>query len=160
MKVQPSRTIRLFEVFFLRPLNIVLLLLAVVFLAETAWILTVAMALCCLFVGAIGQALPHRKAQTFSELARGSAVSPHDDELSNENSFALAKATMRIAIVVGFAVFVLAWRSRLGWYWVLLWAICSYFVTAISGALLPALIGARKARSDEARVIPDSDRRR
>jgi hypothetical protein len=148
---RPSRPTRLFETIILRPLSIVFLALAGVSLLKTAWVLGIAMAICWLLVGAIGQSLPHRKTQAFSELAGGSTSPPHDQVLSNEESFALAKAVMRAGAVVGFAALALAWEGGLRWYLVLICGFGGYFVMVMVGALLPALLGARKV-TDGART--------
>ena len=147
MKQRPSRRVRLFEVIILRPFSIGFLIAAVICFLIRAWVDGIAMTMCWFFVGAIGQALPHRKSQTVSELAIGSTPPPVDEKLSHEDAFALGKATLRIGVVIGVAAFVLAWEGGLRWYWVLMWGIGSYFVTAMMGAFLPTLLGARRAGS-------------
>lgn len=151
MTQRPSRPTRFFETIILRPLSIVFLALAVASLLKTAWVLGIAMAICWFLIGAIGQSLPHRKAQPFSELAGGSTSPSHDQVLSDEESFVLAKAVMRVGAVVGFAALALAWGGGLRWYWVLICGFGGYFVMTMVGALLPALLGARKV-TDEART--------
>jgi hypothetical protein len=146
MKQRPSRTVRLFEVIILRPCSVGFLIAAVICFLLRAWVDGVAMTVCWFFVGAIGQALPHRKPQTVSELAIGSAPPPVE-ELSHEDAFALGKATLRVGVVIGVAAFILAWKSGLRWYWVLVWAIGSYFVTVMIGTFLPNSLNAREARS-------------
>ena len=47
------------------------------------------------FVGAVGQALPHRKHQTVAELASGIRPTIDNGELSNEISFSLERAMYR-----------------------------------------------------------------
>jgi hypothetical protein len=132
----------LFEVLILRPLNIGFLILAVISLLKAAWIVGIAMAICWFFIGLTGQALPHRRPETFSELVSGSTPPSHD-ALSHEESFGLAKATIRAGAVVGFAAFVLGWKSGMRWYWLLLCVLASYAVTFAIGATVPILIGRR-----------------
>ncbi len=145
MKQRTSRTVRLFEVIILRPCSVGFLIAAVVCFLLRAWVDGVAMTVCWFFVGTIGQALPHRKPLTVPELAIGSALPPVE-ELSHEDAIALGKATLRIGLVIGVAAFILALKSELRWYWVLVWAIGSYFVTVMIGAFLPTSLSARKAR--------------
>ena len=142
----PHRVVRLFEAIILRPLSIAFLIAATISFLHSMWVVSFTMASCWFFVGAIGQALPHRKRQNLSELTYGPTPLPKDGDLSRDDAFALGKAVQRIGAVAGFCAFALAWKSGLRWYWILPWAVGSYWFVAVAGALLPALL-ARRARS-------------
>ncbi len=147
MRLQPHRVIELFELIILRPLSVVFIALAVVALLKAAWIVGIAMTACWFLVGAIGGTLPHRKRETFSELTQGITLEPHDGPLPDRDGFALGRAVLTTAAVVGLAASVLAWRSGLRWYWVLACGIAGYFVTGIAGGFIPPALARRKARS-------------
>ena len=137
MEEQPVRAIRRFEVLILRPLGIVLPVVVVVCLIKTAWILTVVMIVCWFVVGAIGQSLPHRKKETFSELASGKALPVQDETLSPNDSHALAGTSMQIAAVLAVLAVSIAWRNGLrGWlvFLVLPWA--TFVVVVVFAALV------------------------
>lgn len=120
-------------------------------MVKTAWILTLVMAVGWFAVGAIGQSLPHRKKETFSELTSGKTLPANDDELSDDDAFALAKAIQRLAILIGLVGLAIGWKIGLRWYWALLLAFGSYFVVG----LFAALLGANRQPNDISLGVPD-----
>jgi hypothetical protein len=138
MNVQPSVPIRRFELLILRPLGIAYLVAIIVCLVKTAWILSVVMLVCQILTGVIGQSLPHRKGQTFSELASGKTLPTKDGEISHDDFFALAKAIISLAFIIGLSGFAIGWTIGLHWYWILLLAFGSYIIFALFAALLSA----------------------
>src|ERR1700678_135084 len=100
MEQQPAKAIRRFELLILRPLSIALPVAVIVCLIKTAWILAVVMIACWFVVGAIGQSLPHRKNETFSELTSGEALPVQDEGPSPNDSYAIARASIQIAAVL------------------------------------------------------------
>jgi hypothetical protein len=136
VKERPAKAQRRFEVLILRPLSIAFPVAAVVCLMKTAWVLAAAMLACWLIVGVIGQSLPHRKQDTFSELAGGSPLPAHDEVLSHGEAYALAKAIMGTAVVVAFVALLIAWKMGLRWYWVLLATFGTYVGAALFAGLL------------------------
>ena len=155
MKEQPARAIRRFEVLMLRPLNVVLPVAAGVCLVKTAWILALVMAVGWFAVGAIGQSLPHRKKETFSELTSGKTLPANDGELSYDDAFALAKAIQRLAFLIGLVGLALGWKIGLRWYWALLLAFGSYFVVGLFAALLGANSPAKRQPNEIPLGVPD-----
>jgi hypothetical protein len=129
---------RRFEVLILRPLNIAFLVATIVCLIKTAWTLAFIMLACSFFTGTIGQSLPHRKKQTFSELTSGKAMPASDSEISPDDAYALAKATQRLAFLIGSAGFAIGWKIGLHWYWFLTLAFGSYFVAGLLSVMLSA----------------------
>ena len=155
MSERPAIPMRRFEVLMLRPLNVVLPVAAGVCLVKTAWILAVVMAVGCFAVGAIGQSLPHRKKQTFSELASGKTLPASDGELSDDDSFALAKAILRLAFLIGLVALPVGWKIGLRWYWILLLAFGSYAVVGLLSALLAARGPAKPQLNETTLGVPD-----
>jgi hypothetical protein len=137
MKEQPARAIRRFEVLILRPLSIALPVAVVVCLVKTAWVLAVVMVVCWFVVGAIGQSLPHRRKETFSELASGEVLPLQDERLSSSDSRALARASMQTGALLAIVAVLIAWKNGLhGWliYLVLPWA--TFVVVVVVAALI------------------------
>ena len=136
MSVAAHWAVRRFEM-FLRTLSLSSLLLAGLFFWHRAWLVGFSMIMFWFFVGAVGQALPHRKQQTVKELASGIPPTIDDGELSNEDSSSLAKAMYRTAMIVGFAAVVIAWHESYRWYGIIPIAIGAYcFSFVISSVLL------------------------
>jgi len=155
VKRRPATALRRFEVLILRPLNLVFLAAAVVCLLKAAWVLAVAMFVCCFFVGVIGQSLPHRKQETISELASGGTLPAHDEGLSHEDAFVLAKTIQRTALLVGFAASLIAWKTGLRWYWILLVAFSTYFVVGLLAAILGATNPPARRANETPIGLPD-----
>jgi len=65
-------------------------------------------------------------------------------ELSHDDAYALAKAVMRTAILVGFVAFVVGWKMGLHWYWFFLLAFSGYAFVVLFAALLS--VGKRSMR--------------
>jgi hypothetical protein len=70
------------------------------------------------------------------ELAGGIPPTIEDGELSNEDSFSLAKAMYRIAMIVGFAAVVIAWHKGYRWYGIAPIAIGAYCLSFVIPSLL------------------------
>lgn len=137
MKEQPARAIRRFEVLILQPLSIAFPFAAGACLVKTAWTLAVVMVVCWFVVGAIGQSLPHHKEQTFSGLASGKTLPAQDQKLSPDDSYALARAAMQTAALLGTVAFFIAWKNGLrGWWVFLIVPGTTYFAVVILAALL------------------------
>lgn len=85
MSVAAHWAVRRFEM-FLRTLSLSFLLFAVLFFWHRAWLVGFSMVVFWFLVGAVGQALPHRKHQTVKELASGIRPTIEDGELSNDDS--------------------------------------------------------------------------
>jgi chromate transport protein ChrA len=155
MKEQPARAIRRFEVLILRPLNIAFLVALIVCIVKTAWTLAVVIFVCSFLIGIIGQSLPHRKKQTFSELANGKTLPASDGELSDDDAFALGKAIQRLSFLIGLAGLTIGWKIGLHWYWALLLAFGSYFVVGLFAALLASKSPAKRQSNKMPLGVPD-----
>jgi hypothetical protein len=121
---------------FLRTLSLSFLLFAVFFFWHCAWLVGFSMVVFWFLVGAVGQALPHRKHQTVKELANGIRPTIEDGELSNDDSFGLAKAMQRGAMIVGCAVIVITWHEHYRWYGIILVAIGAYCLSFVVPSVL------------------------
>jgi hypothetical protein len=68
--MRPSIPVRVFE-YLLRSLSLLFLFRAIYLLTKGQWLAVVACGVCWLLIGAMGQALPHRRSQRVSQLASG-----------------------------------------------------------------------------------------
>lgn len=122
----------MFELFILRVLSALFAIQVLIFLLRGHWMVALMMAVCCFFIGAIGQGLPHRKAQTVPKLMRGDIPEPEspNELLSDQDAFVITKATMQAGIVVALAALAITW-SRYPWYWNLVAMAVGFGLTAI-----------------------------
>jgi hypothetical protein len=141
MEEQPARAVRRFEVLILRPLNIAFPFAVGVCLVKTAWTLAVVMVICWFAFGAIGQSLPHRKKQTFSELASGKTLPAQDGRPSPDDSYALARAAMQTAALLGAVAFSIAWKNGSRGWWAFLIVPGTTYIAVL---ILAALVGVGK----------------
>lgn len=132
---------RAFELGILRVLSMAFPVVALVYLMHRLWLVALAMALCWFFVGAIGQGLHHRKSQRFSELASGSTPDPHNDILSDDDAFAVTKATIKISMVMGIAALAVTWSEH--WYLNLAAMAAAFILTFIASVGLMFISASR-----------------
>jgi hypothetical protein len=133
--------VRAFENGILRVLSVAFPVAALVYLMHRLWLVALAMAICWFLVGAIGQGLHHRKLQSFSELASGSTPDPHSDILSNDDAFAVTKATIKISMVMGIAALAVTWSEH--WYLNLAAMVTASTLTFIASIGLMFISGSR-----------------
>jgi hypothetical protein len=123
----PHTVVRAFERLVLFPLDICVLAAGVIFLVEKAWLFGTLLLLIALFVGMVGQSLPHRKKQTNRELY-SQKVGERFGNITHEESMGLAKAVMLTGFLVGIVGAGAALHRDLSWYWVLGYFVGSWVV--------------------------------
>ena len=111
--------IRRFEIYILRPLHILFIGSALVFLFNGMWILLVGCLICLFFLGIIGSKL--HPSQSASDLALGPLNNPvakkELEHLSDETKrMLIGFACTKTALLVGFATGLVLWGG-LSWHW-------------------------------------------
>lgn len=127
MAIGVHRGVRRFEL-SLFGLGVCFAVLAAVYLWHKAWLVGISMLTCWFLTSVIGQALPHRKQQTGSELASGIPPVTYDGELSSNDAFGLAKAGQGASLLTAVAALIIAWHHGCHWYTSILTAIGAYLV--------------------------------
>jgi hypothetical protein len=124
MEDAPHIVLRAFERLILFPLDLCVLVGGLIFLLEKTWLFGAFLLLMSLFLGMVGQALPHRKKQTAEQLYSQN-VGERFGDITREESMGLAKAVMLSGFLVSVIAAGTALHHELPWYWVL-----GYFVGA------------------------------
>jgi hypothetical protein len=129
--------IRRFEVFILRPLQIVFLISAVVLLIKALWLWLVGCALCIFYLGIIGSKL--HPLQSASELAEGpleGRAARIESKLlpAQVKQMLVGHACTRVGILIGLSTGIILW-SAFGWRWYFV-LIVSWLSLLFAGAIL------------------------
>jgi hypothetical protein len=128
--MKPHRVMVVFELYILRVLSLNFIVAALICLFHRAWLTALMMALFWHFVGAIGQGLPHRKAQAFSKLSSGEIPQSRTGDISENETFAIVKATLQLAFMVGIAGMVVTWKLH-QWYWAVASMVIGFILTVV-----------------------------
>jgi hypothetical protein len=121
MKIQPNALLSRFERLILRTLDFGFYGAALYYLWHRAWVLGVLILLLSFGTGAIGQSLPHRKQETYSELAAGATLaSGPQGEISNEDSLSLGSALFKTSTLLCVTLAFILGHEGLRWFWILL----------------------------------------
>ena len=115
--------IRRFELFFLKPLSALLPVLAGFYFFQRAWVAGIVTLALWFVVGAIGQALPHRKQQSIAELSKAAAATFHGGDILHDEALVLGRAVSRTAYTVMALVILITWHQGVRWYWIILAAL-------------------------------------
>lgn len=126
MEDAPHVVVRAFERAVLFPIDICVLVTGVVFLVEKSWLLGAFLLLMSLFLGIIGQALPHNKKLTAQQLLYSKNKGERFGNITPEDGWGLAKASVLTAFLVGLIAGAGALHSHLSWYWVLGYVVASW----------------------------------
>jgi len=126
-----------FEIVILRPLQILFLVSAIVFLFKGMWLWLVGCALSLLYLGIVGSKL--HPLQSASDLAKGSlkgsAARIESELLPTEvKQMLVGHACTRVGILVGFTTGLLSWAA-LGWRWYFA-LLVAWFFMLLTGVLL------------------------
>jgi hypothetical protein len=118
MEDTPHIVVRTFEQLILFPLDMFVLVAGLIFLIEKAWLFGVFLLLMALFVGMVGQALPHRKKQTTRQLYSRN-VGERFGRITHEEGRGLGKAIIQTGFLVGLVLGAAALHRGLPWHWAL-----------------------------------------
>jgi hypothetical protein len=120
------RWVKRFELLVLRPLDLGLIIAALVSLYRREWVFGCFLFVAGFLVGAVGQGLPHHRRQTPKELRRGFppareilADSPDHssiEELPPEEGYQLALASIKMAFIAALVVAVSLLHLGFRWY--------------------------------------------
>src|SRR5579859_1117844 len=109
--------LRKVEIFFVKPLSILFLIAAILYLFKMSWLVGTWMAFSWFVVGAAGASLHPRL--TAAQLAHGTLKSASSEvaegELSREDSFRLARASFNLLAVCGISGLILGRHYGFGW---------------------------------------------
>jgi hypothetical protein len=128
--IQSARTsnlwIKRFELLILRPLDLCLIIAAVVSLFHRDWTFGLFLFFVGFLVGAIGQGLPHHRQQKFKELRRGwpnpsevfrdAPEGQPPEEIAPSESYQIAVACLKTTFVLALVITVTLTHFDYGWY--------------------------------------------
>ena len=121
--MNPSTKFIKAERYVLRPLSIICGLGALAYLIQAQWIMAIFLLVICIFIGIVGQGLPHHRGQTFSQLTQGSSADPieFDDNLdmSPEETTKMGRVSMFTGLWGGLAAGFVSNHHGLAWYFCL-----------------------------------------
>jgi hypothetical protein len=125
------------EAFFLKPLSILFLLVAVFFLFKTSWLVGGWMALGWFVIGSAGASLhPNLTAR---QLAQGTLNALASEipvrELPHDDSFRMAKAFFKVTVVTALSGLIVSRHYDFGW-----WAAIGVAVAAWGGSMMLAVV--------------------
>jgi hypothetical protein len=130
----PHAVVRTFERLVLFPLDICILAAGIVFLIEKSWLFGAFLLLMSLFLGIVGQALPHNKnlmAQQLYSQNNGQRFG----NITREESTGLGKAVMLTAFLVSLIAGAAALHRDLSWYWLLGCVVASWLFFPVASML-------------------------
>jgi hypothetical protein len=118
--------VKRFEVLILRPLDVCLIVAAVISLFHKEWIFGLFLFIVGFLIGAIGQGLPHHRHQTAKELAEGRPTrsdvlrdAPEgqpSERFPPDEGYAMASASIKTSIVLALIVAVTFIHFDYKWY--------------------------------------------
>lgn len=134
MEDAPHIVVRAFERLVLFPLDICVLVAGIIFLVQKAWLFGGFLLLMSLFLGMVGQGLPHRKKQTAQQLYSQN-VGERFGNITHEESMGLGKAVILTAFLVSLVAGGAALHRDLSWYWVIVYVAASWFFFPLASIL-------------------------
>jgi hypothetical protein len=135
MEDEPHIIVSSFELLILFPLDLCVLFAGTIFLVERAWLFGAFLILMALFLGIVGQALPHRKKQTAGQLYSQN-VGQRFGSITHEEGMGLGKAIMLTTLLVSLVAGAAALHRGLLWYWALAYVVVTWFVLPLASTVL------------------------
>ena len=145
--------LRKFDWLVLKPVWFALLIGAVVFLWEQAWLTAAAMIVGMLLVGAVAASM-HRERST-NELFAGypdqsSMIGPVRSPLDRATSLRMSKALLSVAWVISGAALVIALHQGMRWYW-------AVGLAVLAGCLVPVVLSLALAATARPKSTVEQD---
>ena len=135
MEEAPHVVVRAFERLVLFPLDVCVLLAGIIFLFERAWLFGAFLLFMSLFLGLVGQALPHNKKLTAQQLSSHKGEQRFGN-ITHEESLGLGKAVLLTAFLVSLIAGAAAVHRNLQWYWILASVVTSWFLFPLASILV------------------------
>ncbi len=127
-----------FDWFILKPLDVAGLVVSAVYILHSGWIAGSILLLLTFAVGMVASGL-HRTTST-AELFAGHpwarlAFQRETEPLGPDESVRIAKATMRLCVLLGCAALVLSLHHHLRWFYAVPLAFAAYFLASVAATL-------------------------
>jgi len=125
---------KLYDLYVLKLFWLIFIILGIFYLYHRDWISGAFFAVAWFFIGGIGGWLYPEMSP--KELAQGTSPSKEemanaDSEMSPEESYLIAKANMKLSVLIGLSSVVILWHSDLRWYFVILLGILIGWISSV-----------------------------
>jgi vacuolar-type H+-ATPase subunit I/STV1 len=144
--------IRLYDLYVLKPLWVLCIASLIVFLINREWLISGALVFMLFLLGIIGQGLYPQS--TFNDLSKGTTPSQEEiendnssPELSHQESLIVARATFKVAGLIGLMVFFMSLHNNVKWYYSLLIAGSTGYLAMVIIGIYYALMIRRKLKN-------------
>jgi hypothetical protein len=131
----PHILVKAFERLILFPVDICILGAGIIFLIEKVWLFGGFLLLMAVFLGIVGQRLPHNKKLTNRQLASQKDIGDRFGRITPEESNSFAKAVITTALLVSIVIGAGALHHNRPWYWVMAYVVASWFLFPLCSVL-------------------------